>query len=864
LNALIIEDNADDVDFLSRHLGSVKSQQINVESCGLLGIGMRRLAQGGIDIVFLDLSLPDSTGIDTLTTTSKGFPAIPVIVLTGSDDDVLCVQALKSGAQDYLVKGKIDPSSLGRSINYAIERQSFLAVEQLFKAVVNSSSFAVIGKSLENIIISWNIGAETMYGYKAVEVIGKPIDILIPEDRPDDTLLIIEKIKRGEHIDQYQTTRLRKDGSEISVVLSVSPVKNAAGEITAVSVLARDITQQKQVEEALRETDERLKLSIRASRIGLWDWQLNGDIVRWDGGMYKLFGVTPGQFFPSFESFIECVHSEDRERVRKIVGDLVLVVGELTFDFRAQWANGSIHYIECKGEVFADEHGKPVRMSGACFDITDRELAELGLRDSENRLRLALAAAKMGVWDWDFATGQVWRSLRHDEIFGYQSMLPDWTYEMFLTHVVEDDIAAVKQVISDARDKVDYSLQCRITRANDKAIRWIASHGETHRDEDGNAVRMLGTITDITELKSIEQLAKDLQERNQRISHSIVQHAPIGIVILDSEYKVSDANAAFASMIHRDIEQILNRSLKDIMPDQVLQSVEQFIHSGKQMRVARLQVSIPNPRSIIHKYWDLSLWPVANDQGELTGAVLQIVDCSETVLLEQQRDDFVASVAHDIKNPLIGAERMFDVLCNQSFITSPEYQSSMLSVLREGNRNLLSLVQNLVDVYRFEMGAYPCNFEDIDLTKLIGSCIRQIANFAETHDVVVQSKVPDGLSMQADPIGLTRVLMNLLHNAVKFNKGGGTVEISAGRIEDAIWLRVIDTGGGISDLDQQALFQRFARGAAGKRYTSGTGLGLYLSKQIVEGHHGTIECESKLGSGTAFMIMLPCSQPLAK
>jgi signal transduction histidine kinase len=106
--------------------------------------------------------------------------------------------------------------------------------------------------------------------------------------------------------------------------------------------------------------------------------------------------------------------------------------------------------------------------------------------------------------------------------------------------------------------------------------------------------------------------------------------------------------------------------------------------------------------------------------------------------------------------------------------------------------------------------------------------------------------------------------MNLLHNAVKFNQQGGTVKVTVERLEDTIRLRVVDTGGGISDSDQKVLFQRFRQGGAGKRHNSGTGLGLYLSKQIVEGHHGSISCEAKLGSGATFVIMLPASQPIAK
>ncbi len=249
----------------------------------------------------------------------------------------------------------------------------------------------------------------------------------------------------------------------------------------------------------------------------------------------------------------------------------------------------------------------------------------------------------------------------------------------------------------------------------------------------------------------------------------------------------------------------------------------------------------------------------------MSGAVLQVIDCTQTVLLERQRDDFLAAVAHDIKNPLIGAARILDVMCNQSEMPSKENQIIFLNALRESNQTLLSLVQNLVDICRYETLVYPCYIESIVVSKLFEDCIQQLAHFAENNNVSMDQDVTDPEdTLIADQLGIKRVLTNLLHNAIKFNKAGGKVTVSFDQTDEEFnRISVTDTGDGISESDKLLLFQRFAQGFEGRRFATGTGLGLYLSKQIIEAHHGHLTCESVVGKGSTFVIAIPKRVPLA-
>src|SRR6185437_10713252 len=147
-------------------------------------------------------------------------------------------------------------------------------------SVVESSDDAIITKTLEGIITTWNLGAQRMFGYTADEVMGKSITLLMPPDRIDEEPGILERLKRGERIDHYETVRRCKDGTRLEISLSISPIKDARGKIIGASKIARDITLRNQLNAALLENVERLSLAMAAAELGDWDWDADTDIIR--------------------------------------------------------------------------------------------------------------------------------------------------------------------------------------------------------------------------------------------------------------------------------------------------------------------------------------------------------------------------------------------------------------------------------------------------------------------------------------------------------------------------------------------------------------------------------------------------------
>src|ERR687885_625155 len=153
-------------------------------------------------------------------------------------------------------------------------------------AIVESSSDAIIGKTLEGIITSWNPAAERLYGYTAAEAVGQPITLIIPSDHPDELPSILARIRRGERVEPYETVRVRKDGSRLEVAVTISPVRDAAGAVVGASAITRDITEHKRAEAALRLRSELIQQAHEA----IFAWDPTGGITFWNRGAEELYG----------------------------------------------------------------------------------------------------------------------------------------------------------------------------------------------------------------------------------------------------------------------------------------------------------------------------------------------------------------------------------------------------------------------------------------------------------------------------------------------------------------------------------------------------------------------------------------------
>ncbi len=252
LRVLIVEDSVEDTFLIVRELqrGGFNVAFERVETAAAMRGSLR---PGAWDLIVSDYSMPSFSGEAALALYVQSGLDTPFIVVSGAIGEDLAVRMLKSGAHDYVMKDNLGRlvGSVRQELTAVLERRNRRqaeAVTDYLAAIVESCDDAIIGKTVDGTVVSWNAGAERLYGYPAVEMVGRSIAVLIPPYRPDELPELMVRLKHGQVSENFETVRIRKDGSPVEVSITLSPIRDAAGNLIGASSVARDITRRKQEE----------------------------------------------------------------------------------------------------------------------------------------------------------------------------------------------------------------------------------------------------------------------------------------------------------------------------------------------------------------------------------------------------------------------------------------------------------------------------------------------------------------------------------------------------------------------------------------------------------------------------------------
>jgi PAS domain S-box-containing protein len=242
-------------------------------------------------------------------------------------------------------------------------------------AIVESSYDAIIGKTLDGRITSWNHAAQLMFGYSAEEAIGQSVKMLMPPDRATEEMRIVAELARGARVEAFDTQRLAKDGTLLDVFLTISPIRDAQGRIIGASKIARDVTRQRRAEAALRDSEARLRLTLESAQIGDWDLDLKTGVINRSLRHDRCFGYDTLQPEWSLDTFIRHVHPDDRAEVIRKFEAAVAQSQDWHAECRIIWPDASIHWIKVHGSLRGETH-RPLHMFGIITDTTQQRMAE--------------------------------------------------------------------------------------------------------------------------------------------------------------------------------------------------------------------------------------------------------------------------------------------------------------------------------------------------------------------------------------------------------------------------------------------------------------------------------------------------------
>lgn len=388
-----------------------------------------------------------------------------------------------------------------------------------FASIVQFSDDAIISKTLDGYVTSWNNAAERIFGYTAHEMIGNHITKILPPDRLNEETHILERLKNGERIDHFETKRITKDGKLLDISLTISPVKDSKGRIIGASKIARDITSQKKAEQRIRESEERLRQATHGADLGTFSWDITNQVFNFSDRLAHIYGYTHTARL-SYEDLNDAIFREDKSIAEKAF-QKALKTSILNYQVRIVLPNinQTLRWIRLNAKINFDESPTPIKIQGIVMDVTEQKESEQRIRESEERLRLAAEAAELGMWDVDLITGVTVSSQEHRKIIGYPKN-EQWDYDKYLQYIHHEDRYMVQNAFQQALKTGRMAYEARIIRP-DKTERWIRVNGTTMYDKKRTPVRLLGTTLDITDQKvASEALENMVLERTKELLHS--------------------------------------------------------------------------------------------------------------------------------------------------------------------------------------------------------------------------------------------------------------------------------------------------------------------------------------------------------
>ncbi len=575
----------------------------------------------------------------------------------------------------------------------------------------------------------------------------------------------------------------------------------------------------------LNQQEEQLRLALASAQMGIWDWDLLTGQVHWNQEHELLFDLAPGSFDGSYEAFDRCIHPDDRAPVHKFVVQAIENHAILCHQFRIIWADGSIHWIETRGEAYFKESGEPVRMIGTVVNIDDRQQSQQMLRDRLEQQRLVMDMTVRIRRSLDLqeilqtTVNEVRQFLHTDRVIVYK-FAPDWIGTVIVESVGAGWRSIVHTQINDTcvESYIGYFKQGLVTVKSD-----IYNAG-----------------IDAWHLKLLE-------------SFQIRANLVVPILKGDELWGLLISHHCSAPRPWQTTE----------------------IDLVKQLAI---QVSIAIQQADLFAQAQIEL--TQRKQAEMTTQLLN-AELEQRQAVEKLKDEFIGIVSHELRTPLTSMRGSLGLLAMGLMDNEPEEMKRMIDIAAIETERLVRMVDDILDLEKLEADGNTLEQEWSDAPALIQTAIEVMSSIADAAGVHLELDCPP-VQIWVAPDRIVQVFTNLLSNAIKFSPPKTIVSIEAKVIDDPIMhnldrsesvrfvsaipfqqihFTIKDRGRGIPIDKLETIFNRFQQvDASDSRDKGGTGLGLAICKSIVEQHHGRIWVESLWGQGSTFFLTLP--QPM--
>jgi len=755
---------------------------------------------------------------------------------------------------------------------------SLIASELHYQQLIDGvKDYAIYWLDLDGNVASWNSGAERIKGYAAKEIIGQHFSRFYTED--DQQAGMPEKaldIARTKGKFEGDGWHVRKDGSLFWAHVTIPAIYDMGGQITGFAKVTSDITERKEFEEELEETNQlnRAILSSAAYLIVATDitgrvivfnkqaeialgystveiehkqtpaiWHDGAEIVKRATELSQEYGVTiePGFDVFTYKPDIDGIESSEWTFIRK---DGSRFPGNLT------------------ATTLKNKNGEITGYLGIVEDITQRKQAEHQIMEEATRLQAVMNTVLDGLITVDHQGIIQSFNPASASIFGYQQeeaigqniniLMPEphhSKHDGYLEHYWSTGekkvIGMAREVTGKRKDGMIFPIEICINEMKLDDTRMF-----------------VGTIRDITERKKIEQ---DLRTSEETF-RSAIENASIGMALVEPNGRWLKVNSALCELLGYDKFEMLSNDFQSIThPDDLRQDME-YVRKVLADEIKSYQME----KRYYHKsgriVWTLlSVSLVRLENGKPNYFISQIQDITERKEMERIKSEFISIVSHELRTPLTSIRGSLGLMVGTMLKELPEKAATLLNIAYQNSERLILLINDILDIDKIASGQMRFDIKEEALAPIIEQAVVTNQPYADKFNVLIKKDPIDPeLKINIDSARLLQVLANLLSNAAKFSNPDDTVDVSVEHTGKNIRVQIRDHGAGISEEFRARIFGKFSQADSSvTRTKGGTGLGLHISKQMIEQMHGEIGFDTEVGKGTTFWIEFAIAENLA-
>ena len=646
------------------------------------------------------------------------------------------------------------------------------------------------------------------------------------------------------------------ENNKISAYTETSVFRLDTGHLVA---MYEDTSKAFFAQKALKESEARLIESQKIASIGSWEWDVLNNSIYWTEQMYVLLGVD-SKIPASKELFSSCLHPDEVEKYQNNIKkafkgeQLGHILGRII-----RKDNKETRFISAVAKCYY-QNNKLVKMAGTMQDITDEHLQKTALKLSEDKLKYIFENTGAGLCLTD-DTGKILTSNQ-----AFKSILQDYCSEgqvlNFGSFIHPDDLKKQDTFMQEIAEnkRTSYTLEERLI-AKDKNQKWVNLNVSVIKNDDNTIKNTICTIEDISDRKLAEKSLKDFE----RVFNLSVN--PICIARIDGTF--INVNPAFTNILGYEADELIGKKIFDfIYPEDIeptVKRIESEIAKGN--NIIKLENRyVKKGGGFVWFSWTSQAiyeegisFSIAHDisnikqyENELTVAKEK---AEESGMLKSA---FLANMSHEIRTPMNGIMGFSELLSKDNL--DKKRQQKYIKIIQSSGESLLRIINDILDISKIEVGQLEIVEENVNIKQLLTNTHELYINRLKTiqkSNVKFSLKNAPNVTIKSDETRIKQILVNLIDNAIKFTPKG-EIKIGCEVNNNRLRFYVSDTGAGISKEDQNVIFDRFRKlSKHDEGNKSGAGLGLAITKNLVEILNGSIWCTSEIGKGTTFYFTVP-------